>query len=79
MARPSSILGVTIVTLVKGLPSCILVPCPVFFLLTCELLDDAVGGAGRGEKQNASEILVDLYPSLLSNDIERRVGIGKGR
>ena len=54
-------------------------PFPVFFLVAFELLDDVVGGARRGEKQNTPEILVLLFSRLLSSGIERRVGIGKRR
>ena len=73
-ARPSSPLSMTVIFHVQSLPSYISVSCSVFCLLDFDLLD-VDGGAGRGKKRTASEILVRLFPRLLSNDIERRVGI----
>ena len=53
------------------------VPCSVFCLFPFEFLDDVAGRVGRGEKQNTPEVLVCLFLRLLTNGIERPVGISK--
>ena len=79
VARASSLLVVAVVLLVQNLSSYIPVPCPDFGPLAFERLDDVACKAERGEKQSASKILVCLLPRLLSNNIKRHVGIGRGR
>ena len=67
----------TLVLLNQSLASCITALCSVFYLLASKRLDDIAGRAGRGEKQNAPEVLILLFLRQLSNGIERHVDGGK--
>ena len=61
VARTSSALGVTFLLLVRSLLSCMLIACPVFCLHAFESLDYAVGGAARGTKKTARDILIHEF------------------
>lgn len=71
VAGPSSLFGVDVLLLRQFLPGRLSASHSALWLLASEFLDDVVGGTRYGNKQNAVEILVCLFPSSLGNDVKR--------